>query len=62
MLVGRDTKVHELVIFFSTLGGLLLFGAMGFVLGPILAALFLTIWEMFGVSFRGELAGQSAAN
>lgn len=56
VLVGRDTKMHELLIFFSTFGGLLLFGAMGFILGPILAALFVTIWEMFGTAFRSELA------
>jgi predicted PurR-regulated permease PerM len=55
ILVGRDTKMHELLIFFSTLGGLLAFGVMGFILGPILTALFLTVWEMFGVAFRGEL-------
>jgi predicted PurR-regulated permease PerM len=55
ILVGRDTKMHELLIFFSTLGGLLAFGAMGFILGPVIAALFLTIWEMFGVAFKGDL-------
>ena len=55
ILVGRDTQMHELLIFFSTLGGLLAFGVMGFILGPILAALFLTVWEMFGVAFSGEL-------
>jgi predicted PurR-regulated permease PerM len=60
MLVGRDTQMHELLIFFSTLGGLILFGAMGFVLGPVLAALFVTIWEMFGVAFRSELAEPAA--
>jgi AI-2E family transporter len=38
-LVGQDTRMHELLIFFSTLGGLMFFGAMGFILGPILAAL-----------------------
>jgi predicted PurR-regulated permease PerM len=54
-LVGQDTKMHELLIFFSTLGGLLLFGAMGFILGPILAALFVTVWEMFGIAFRSAL-------
>jgi predicted PurR-regulated permease PerM len=48
LLVGRDTQMHELLIFFSTLGGLLLFGATGFIIGPILAALFVTAWEMFG--------------
>jgi predicted PurR-regulated permease PerM len=55
-LVGRDTQMHELMIFFSTLGGLLLFGAMGFILGPILAALFITVWDMFRTMFRDELA------
>ena len=54
ILVGRDTKMHELMIFFSTLGGLLAFGAMGFILGPMIAALFITVWEMFGVAFRGD--------
>src|SRR5918999_2543923 len=63
-LVGSDTKMHELLIFFSTLGGLMLFGAMGFILGPILAALFVTAWEMFGTAFRSVLAGpgSEAAN
>jgi predicted PurR-regulated permease PerM len=55
-LVGKDIKMHELLIFFSTLGGLLLFGVMGFILGPILAALFVTAWEMFGTAFRSALA------
>jgi predicted PurR-regulated permease PerM len=55
LLVGRDIQMHELLIFFSTLGGLLLFGAMGFILGPILAALFVTAWEMFGTAFRSAL-------
>jgi predicted PurR-regulated permease PerM len=56
LLVGRDTQMHELLIFFSTLGGLLLFGVMGFILGPILAALFVTVWEMFGSAFRSSIA------
>lgn len=51
-LVGRDTRMHELMIFFSTLGGLLFFGASGFIVGPILAALFLTVWEMAGRAFQ----------
>jgi predicted PurR-regulated permease PerM len=60
-LVGSDTKMHELLIFFSTLGGLMLFGAMGFILGPILAALFVTVWEMFGIAFRTALAEPASA-
>ena len=55
LLVGRDTQMHELLIFFSTLGGLLMFGVMGFIVGPILAAIFVTVWEMFAVTFRSAL-------
>lgn len=57
-LVGRDTKMHDLLILFSTLGGLFFFGATGFIVGPILAALFVTVWEMFGVTFRDALPGR----
>ena len=56
MLVGRDTQMHELMIFFSTLGGLMMFGVMGFIVGPILAALFVTVWEIFAVAFRSSIA------
>ena len=55
MLVGRDTQMHELLIFFSTLGGLMMFGVMGFIVGPILAALFVTVWGMFATAFRSSL-------
>ncbi len=61
LLVGRDIQMHELLIFFSTLGGLLLFGVMGFILGPILAALFVTAWEMFGTVFHSALAEPRSA-
>jgi predicted PurR-regulated permease PerM len=54
-LVGRDTEMHDLMIFFSTIGGLSLFGVTGFILGPLLAALFVTAWEMFAVAFHREL-------
>ena len=60
-LVGRDTKMHDLLILFSTLGGLIVFGATGFIVGPILAALFVTVWEMFGIAFRDVLPQRPAA-
>ena len=44
-----------LLIFFGTLGGLFLFGLPGLLLGPILTALFVTIWEIYGVVFRDLL-------
>lgn len=51
-LVGSDTQLHELMIFFSTLGGIFTFGMSGFIIGPIIAALFVTVWEIYGVEFR----------
>lgn len=54
-LVGRDTQMHELLILFGTLGGILLFGVLGFIVGPILAALFVTIWEIYGLAFKEYL-------
>lgn len=51
-LVGSDTQLHELMIFFSTLGGLLTFGMPGFIIGPIIAALFVTVWDIYAVEFR----------
>jgi len=51
-LVGRDAELHDLMILFSTLGGIAAFGPMGFIIGPILAAVFVTSWEIFGAAFR----------
>ena len=50
-LVGRDTQMSDLMILLSTLGGLMLFGGIGIVIGPIIAALFVTIWELYGEAF-----------
>jgi len=47
ILVGRDTKMPDYLILLSTLGGLTLFGISGFVIGPIIASLFLTVWQIF---------------
>jgi predicted PurR-regulated permease PerM len=47
-LVGGDTKMPDYLILLSTLGGIAWFGVSGFVLGPIIAAFFITAWEMMG--------------
>jgi predicted PurR-regulated permease PerM len=47
LLVGRETKMPDYLILLSTLGGLTMFGLAGFVVGPIIASLFLVMWQMF---------------
>src|SRR5690554_266368 len=47
VLVGRDTKMPDYLVLLSTLGGLVLFGINGFVMGPLVAALFMAFWGIF---------------
>ena len=54
-LVGKDTEMHDLFILFSTLGGISMFGILGIIIGPIIAALFITIWEIYGEAFKDIL-------
>lgn len=54
-LVGRGAGLHDLVIFFATLGGILWFGPMGFIIGPIIAALFVALLEIYALEYRGNL-------
>ncbi len=54
ILVGRDTKMPDYLILLSTLGGISLIGISGFVLGPVIAAFFLTIWTMFANDYNTE--------
>ncbi|MEM1432567.1 MAG: AI-2E family transporter [Pseudomonadota bacterium] len=51
LLVGRDTRMPDYLILLATLGGLAMFGATGLVIGPLIAALFITLWEMFEQSY-----------
>lgn len=60
-LVGKDTRLHELLILFGTLGGILMFGVAGIIIGPIVAALVVTVWEIYGVAFQDVLPGRSGA-
>jgi predicted PurR-regulated permease PerM len=54
-LVGRDTQMHDLLILFGTLGGIVLFGVIGFIIGPVVSALFVTVWDIYGTVFKDAL-------
>jgi predicted PurR-regulated permease PerM len=55
VLVGRDSEMPDLLILIGTLGGLFLFGPIGFIVGPIICGLFLTVWDIYGTTFRDVL-------
>jgi predicted PurR-regulated permease PerM len=51
ILVGRETHMPDYLVLVATLGGLTMFGLAGFVAGPIVAALFLVMWDMFAEEY-----------
>lgn len=60
ILVGRDTGMPDYLVLLATLGGLALFGITGLVIGPLIAALFITLWEMFEQTY-GDREGERRA-
>ncbi len=53
-LVGQDVKMPELMILVTTLGGIAVYGLAGVIIGPIIGALFMTTWEIFGRTFSDK--------
>ncbi|MEO0525202.1 MAG: AI-2E family transporter [Pseudomonadota bacterium] len=62
MLVGREAALHDLMILISTLGGLVVFGAVGLVLGPVLAGLFVSLWDTLKTSLAAQAPDEPDAN
>lgn len=54
-LVGQDTQMHPLLIFFATLGGISFFGLPGFIIGPIIVSLFMALSEIYSIEFQDQL-------
>ena len=50
LLVGKDTQMPGYLVLISTLGGISIFGLSGFILGPVVAALFVAVWDIFSAS------------
>ena len=60
--MGKDTRMPDYVVLISTLGGIAIFGINGFVIGPVIAAMFIAVWGIFASSrtqldVRPELSG-----
>lgn len=54
-LVGRDTQIHPILVLFSTIGGLSIFGIAGFLIGPIIVSFFLALVRIYGREFKADL-------
>ena len=54
ILVGKDTKMPDYVLLISTLGGIEAFGLNGFVIGPVIAAMFIAVWDIFSTSRQND--------
>jgi len=54
-IVGAHAGMHDLLVFFSTLGGIYLFGPAGFIMGPLVAAIFLTILDIYYIEFQEHI-------
>ncbi|MEQ9012073.1 AI-2E family transporter [Algiphilus sp.] len=52
ILVGRDTKLPDWMVLLSTLGGIVMVGISGFVVGPLIAVLFVAFWQIFSREFN----------
>ncbi|HSV59479.1 MAG TPA: AI-2E family transporter [Variovorax sp.] len=54
LLVGKDTQMPDYIVLMSTIGGIALFGINGFVIGPVIAAIFMAAWHVFAAAAADE--------
>lgn len=46
MLVGQTTRMPDYLVMITTLGGMVVFGINGFILGPVIGAMFIAVWHI----------------
>jgi predicted PurR-regulated permease PerM len=59
ILVGKDTRLPDYIVLISTLGGLAVMGLNGFVIGPMIAAMFVSAWQILA-SERGHASADAS--
>jgi predicted PurR-regulated permease PerM len=59
-LMGSRMQMHSMLIFFAVLGGISSFGLLGLLYGPLIAAFFLTVIDLYERSYRTRLFGNAA--
>jgi predicted PurR-regulated permease PerM len=56
LLVGKDTGMPDYVVMITTLGGMAVLGLNGFVIGPVIAAMFIAVWHIYITTRPGEVS------
>lgn len=56
ILVGKDTQMPDYLVLISTIGGMSVFGINGFVIGPVIAAMFMAVWDLFATAREEAMA------
>ena len=56
-IVGEETRLPDLVVLVSSLGGIAAFGALGIIVGPIIAAVFFVVLDIYRHTFASALPG-----
>lgn len=54
-LVGKETSLHPILVLISTIGGIMLFGIIGILLGPVIVVLFISLLDIYQIEFKNEL-------
>jgi len=60
-LLGDRSGLHPALALLSTIGGIAWLGLIGFLVGPLIASLFLVIWQQFAIRYRHELKDRDTA-
>jgi len=54
-VVGHGARIHDLLIFFATIGGLSYFGVMGFIIGPAIASILISMLDIYDKEYRRQI-------
>ena len=58
ILVGKDTRMPDYVVMITTLGGMVVFGINGFVIGPVIGAMFMAVWHIYITTRKDRLPAE----
>jgi len=61
-LVGKGTRMPDFVVLISTIGGISLVGINGFVVGPMIAAMFIAAWSLLAQEQNTEIPTQTGSD